>query len=207
MRGLRMLSTKLKDRGFPDGAVRKTRLHFPTSHTPFPERRKLLRGCVLTRQQCVLVTGSISALETVFRSLASSSKPSVFSTQQQCCCQGRKCSLNLAHFTPLITLIWIVLSHPCWEIYWNLVAPQPANNTFETHEKPTLATATHCCLSGAGPDVGDRGEEESSSHSLGDLVWRRRMVVPLLVFFSSTQDGGQVCRRGEGTANRPQVLT
>lgn len=61
---------------------------------------------------------------------------------------------------------------PHWEIYWNLVAPQPANSTFETHEKPALATSTHCrlCLSGAGPDVGDRVEEEGSSHSLGDLV-------------------------------------
>lgn len=110
MRGLRMPSTKLKDRGFPDCTVRKTRLHFPTGHTPFPERRKLLRGCVLTRQQCVLVTGSTSALETVFRSLASSSKPSVFSTQWQCCCQSRKCALNLAHlhlvaWPPLLTLM------------------------------------------------------------------------------------------------------
>lgn len=113
MRGLRMLSTKLKDRGFPDCAVRKTRLHFPTGHTHFPERRKILRGCVLTCQQCVLVTGSTSALETVFRSLASSSKPSVFSTQWQCCCQGHKCSLNLAHFTPcsLATFVSFNLNH------------------------------------------------------------------------------------------------
>jgi hypothetical protein len=38
-----MLSTKVKDWEFPDGTVRKMELHFSTHHTPFSERRKLLR--------------------------------------------------------------------------------------------------------------------------------------------------------------------
>lgn len=71
----------------------------PPTTPPFQKGGSSL-GCVLTCQPCVLVTGSTWSMETVFRSLASNSKLSMFSTQRQCCCQGRKCPLNLAYFTP-----------------------------------------------------------------------------------------------------------